>query len=179
MFGTVAHNLGTDNPVYEGPENNPVLREANMRKWMQKQALNEERLEFNKNFPAINSQFVARHDRDFILPDAYSQLMPVPRQPELHGMYSIPMIGSTVPGYVDPRLRNVGLVNNSDLITNNLERGTGSIAAVPRVPGLGDKLSNQNVLNALKKMLFKGTADDKDINAREMDRFTGRPWRGF
>ena len=177
MFGTAAYNQDFEDPV-EGPEESPVLRESKLRNWIRKQTLNEERLEFNKDFPAINSQFVARHDRDFILPDAYSQLMPVPRQPELHGLYSIPMIGSSVPGYVDPRLRNIGLVNNSDLIANNLERGTGSIAAVPRMPGLGDKLSNQNVLNALKKMLFKGTADDKDINAREMDRFAGRPWRG-
>ena len=177
MFGTVQHNINQEDQA-EGPAENPVLRESKLRKWIQRQTLNEERLEFNKDFKAVNEQFAARHDRDFILPDAFSQLMPVPRQPELHGMYSVPMIGSTVPGFVDPRLRNTGLVNNSDLISNNLERGTGSIAAVPRMPGLGDKLSNQNVLNALKKMMFKGTADDKDINAREMDRFAGRPWRG-
>ena len=175
MFGTVEHN---QEPV-EGPDESPVVRESKLRKWIKKQALSEERLEFNRDFKAVNDQFTARHDRDFILPDAFSQLMPVPTQPELHGMYSVPMIGSTVPGHVDPRLKNIGLVNNSDLISNNLERGTGSIAAVPRMPGLGDKLSNQNVLNALKKMLFKGTADDKDINAREMDRFAGRPWRGL
>ena len=182
MFGTVAYN---EDPK-EGPEENPVLREAKPRDWMRKQALREERLNFNNDFvpaegpfnPHHNKQFNARHDSDFLLPDAYSQLMPVPKQPELHGLFSTPMIGSTVPGFVDPRLRNVGLVNNSDLVPNNLERGTGSIASVPRAPGIGDKLSNDAVLGALKKMLFQGTADDKDIDARQMDRHTGRPWRG-
>ena len=88
------------------------------------------------------------------------------------------MIGSTVPGYVDPRLKNIGLVNNSDLVPNNLERGTGSISSVPRMPGVGDKLSDERVLGAIKKMLFKGTADDKDLEARQMDSLSGRPWRG-
>ena len=174
MFGTVQYNA---DPV-QGPEENPVLRAAKLRDWIRRQTLNEERLEFNKDFQAVNAPFRARHDKDFLLPDAFSQLMPVPRQPELHGQFSIPMIGSTVPGYIDPRLRNVGLVNNSDLVPNNLERGTGSIASVPRAPGIGDKLSNENLLGALRKMIFKGTADDADINAREMDRFSGRIWRG-
>ena len=174
MFGTAEYNKDPE----QGPEESGVVRESKLRRWIRKQTLNEERLEFNKDFPAINGQFAARHDRDFILPDAFTQLQPVPTQPELHGQFSVPMIGSTVPGWVDPRLQNIGLVNSSDLIPNNLERGTGSIASVPRAPGIGDKLNNRTVLDALKKMIFKGTAEDKDINAREMDRFSGRPWRG-
>lgn len=182
MFGTVAYN---QEPV-EGPEENPVLREARLRNWIRKQTLKEESLNFNNDFkpvrgpfhPLHNKQFDARHDSDFLLPDAFNQLMPVPKQPELHGLYSSPMIGSTVPGYVDPRLKNIGLVNNSDLVPNNLERGTGSISSVPRMPGVGDKLSDERVLGAIKKMLFKGTADDKDLEARQMDSLSGRPWRG-
>ena len=174
MFGTVQYNR---DPT-EGPEENPVLQAAKYREWIRRQTLNEERLDFNPDFRPVNAPFKARHDRDFLLPDAFSQLQPVPRQPELHGLFSTPMIGSTVPGYIDPRLRSTGLVNNSDLVPNNLERGTGSIASVPRAPGIGDKLSNEAVIGALRKMIFKGTADDQDINAREMDRFAGRPWRG-
>ena len=174
MFGTVQYNA---DPV-QGPEENPVLQASKLREWIKKQTLNEERLEFNKDFAAVNAPFKARHDKDFLLPDAYAQLALVPKQPELHGLFSQPMIGSTVPGQIDGRLRSVGLVNNSDLVPNNLERGTGSIASVPRAPGIGDKLNDEKLLGALRKMLFKGTAEDKDINAREMDRFAGRPWRG-
>ena len=174
MFGTVAHNR----PPVEGPEVSPAAREERLQKWIQKQTLNEEKLEFNKDFPAINAPFQARHDQDFLLPDAYSQLAPVPQQPELHGQYSTPMGGSTVPGVVDPRLQVAGLVNNSDLLPNNLERGTGSIASVPRKPGMGDMLNNENMLNALRKMMFQGKADDKDLNMREANQFFGRPYRG-
>ena len=174
MFGTAQYNA---DPV-QGPEENPVLQASKLREWIKKQTLNEERLEFNPGFQAIDAPFKARHDKDFLLPDAYSQLALVPKQPELHGMYSVPMIGSTVPGQVDGRLKNIGLVNNSDLVPNNLERGTGSIASVPRAPGIGDKLNDERLLGALRKMLFKGTADDKDIEARQMDRFANRRWRG-
>ena len=174
MFGTVAYNR----PPIEGPEVSPAAREERLQKWIQKQPLNEENVEFNKDFPAINEQFQARHDEDFLLPDAYSQLAPVPTQPELHGQYSTPMIGNTVPGVVDPRLQVAGSVNNSDLLPNNLERGTGSIASVPRKPGMGDMLNNENMLNALRKMMFQGKADDKDLNMREANQFFGRPYRG-
>ena len=174
MFGTVAHN----EPPVEGPDNSPAVQEERLQNWIKKQTLNEEKLEFNKDFPAINAQFQARHDQDFLLPDAYSQLAPVPTQPELHGQYSIAMSGSIVPGVVDPRLRVAGLVNNSDLIPNNLERGTGSIGSVPRKPGLGNMLNNEDMLKALKKLMFQGTADDKDLNMREANQFFGRPYRG-
>ena len=177
MFGTVAHTQA-QGPPEEGPEISPVVREQRLRDWIKKQTLNEERLEFNKDFPAINQQFQARHDKDFILPDAFSQIRPVPKQPELHGLYSVPVAGEIVPGVVDPRYRPGILVNSSDLLQNNLERGTGSIAAVPRKPGMGDMLSNDKLLGALKKMLFKGTAEDKDLNMREANQFFGRPWRG-
>ena len=130
MFGTAAYNR---DPV-EGPEESPVVKEQRLRNWIRKQTLREERLEFNKDFPAVNERFQARHDSDFLLPDAYAQLRPVPTQPELHGMYSSAMIGSTVPGYIDPRLSNAGVVGNSDLVSSNLERGTGSIGMVPRAP---------------------------------------------
>ena len=173
MFGTAAYNR---DPV-EGPEESPVVKEQRLRNWIRKQTLREERLEFNKDFPAVNERFQARHDSDFLLPDAYAQLRPVPTQPELHGMYSSAMIGSTVPGYIDPRLSNAGVVGNSDLVSSNLERGTGSIGMVPRAPGMGDKLTNDKMLGALKKMLFKGTAEDKDLNVREWTTDTDRPWR--
>ena len=83
-----------------------------------------------------------------------------------------------MPGYIDPRIRPGILVNNSDLVQNSIERGIGSIDTVPRKPGMGDMLSNQAFLDSLKKMLFKGTADDKDLNMREANQFFGRPWRG-
>ena len=174
MFGTAAYNR---QDVVEGPEESPVVQDQKLRKWIQKQTAQEERLEFNKDFPAVNERFQARHDSDFLLPDAYAQLRPVPTQPELHGMYSSAMIGSTVPGYIDPRVTNVGIVGNSDLVSSDLQRGGGSVGVVPRKPGMGDKLTNEHVLGALKKMLFKGTAEDKDLNVREWDRFSGRPWR--
>ena len=132
MFGTARYN---QDPV-EGPEESPVVREQKLRNWIRKQTLREERLEFNRDFPAVNERFQARHDSDFVLPDAYAQLRPVPTQPELHGMYSSAMIGSTVPGYIDPRLTNMGIVGNSDLVSSDLERGTGSIGLVPRAPGI-------------------------------------------
>ena len=174
MFGTVAYN---QDPV-QGPEESPAVREQKLQKWIKKQTLNEEFLEFNKHFPEINEQFRARHDSDFLLPDAYTQLAPVPQQPELHGQYSTPVAGEVVPGYIDPRIRPGILVNNSDLVQNSIERGIGSIDTVPRKPGMGDMLSNQAFLDSLKKMLFKGTADDKDLNMREANQFFGRPWRG-
>ena len=181
MYGTAAYNrdrLQSEQGPVQGPEESPVVQDQKLRDWIRKQTLREERLEFNKDFPEVNERFQARHDSDFLLPDAYAQLRPVPTQPELHGMYSVPMIGSNVPGYVDPRLTNIGVVGNSDLVSSDLQRGTGSVGMVPRAPGLGDKLTNDKMLGALKKMLFKGTAEDKDLNVREWDRISGRPWRG-
>ena len=174
MFGTVAYN---QEPI-EGPEEGPFVKEQRLRESIKKQTLNEEKLEFNKDFPAINEQFQARHDSDFLLPDAFTQLRPVPKQPELHGLYSVPVAGEIVPGYVDMRLKPGILVNTSDLVQNSLERGTGSIAGVPRKPGMGDMLSNDKLLGALKKMLFQGKASDKDLNMREANQFFGRSWRG-
>ena len=174
MFGTVAYN---QEPA-EGPEESPAIREKRLQDWIKRQTLREEQLEFNHDFPEVNDRFRARHDTSYLLPDAFTQLRPVPRQPELHGQYSQPTPGEVVPGIVDPRLRVGRLVNNSDLYANNLERGTGSIAAVPRKPGLGDMLSNEKLLEALKKMVYKGTAEDRDINMREANQFFGRPWRG-
>ena len=174
MFGTVAYN---EEPV-EGPDESPVVREQRLRQWIRQQTLNEERLEFNKNFDEMDGPFSARHDKTFLLPDAFSQLRPVPRQPELHGQYSVPTPGEIVPGYADPRIRVGALVNNSDLIANNLERGTGSLTAVPPKPGMGDMLNNEQLLKSLRKLVFQGTAEDKDINMREANRFFNRPWRG-
>ena len=51
-------------------------------------------------------------------------------------------------------------------------------AGVPRKPGMGDMLSNEKLLHALKKMVFQGTADDKDLNMREANQYFGRQWRG-
>ena len=174
MFGTVAYNA---DPV-EGPAESHAVREQRLRDWIKRQTLNEEKLEFNKDFRPVDDRFIARHDRNFVLPDAYTQLAPVPKQPELHGQYSIPVAGEIVPGVLDPRLKPGRLVNSSDLYANNLDRGTGSIAAIPAKPGLGDMLSNEQLLNALKKMVFQGTASDKDLDMREANQFFGRPWRG-
>ena len=174
MFGTAQYN---QDPV-QGPAESPAIQEQRLREWIRRTTLNEEKNEFNPDFKPVDDRFTARHDSDFLLPDAYTQLRPVPKQPELHGHYSVPTPGEIVPGMVDPRLRPGRLVNNSDLYANNLDRGTGSIAAVPRKPGMGDMLSNEKLLNALKKMVFQGTADDKDLNMREANQYFGRQWRG-
>ena len=184
MFGTVAYN---QEPV-QGPEEGPVVKEHKLRDWMKQQTQNEERLDFNKNFQAVDETFRARHDQEFLLPDAFRQLAPVPVQPELHGQYSTPVAGQVVPGFVNPRLTAGTLVNNSDMVPNNLDRGTGRLSAIPdplyrhktlRKPGMGDMLNNEKMIGALKKMLFQGTAADKDLNMREANQFFGRPWRGI
>ena len=151
-------------------------QEQKIRNYLMKLAKQEERLDFNRDFPAVNETFRARHDTDFILPDAFTQFAPAPKGPEMHGQYSQAMIGSTVPGFVDPRVQSVGISNYSDLFMSNLSRASGSMHVVPHRAEMGDKLNDKNILNAFRKLLKTGEQSDKDIDARELDSFR-RGWR--
>ena len=147
------------------------------KKYMQRLAAQEARLDFNKDFPEVNAPFRAKHDTDFILPDAYTTIGPAPKGPELHGHYSQAMVGSTYPGFPDPRVRPAGLVNFSDLLPSNLRRAAGSMASVPHMSELGDQLTDKKLLAAFRKLLGTGMQSDKDIDARELDAGR-RGWRG-
>lgn len=159
-----------------------AVREERLREWIKRNTQREEKNEFNRSFKPVNvnnAHLSAKYDEHFIYPDALSVIAPPDKTPGLHGHYSIPMVGATVPGVVDPNAQAYGpIVNDSDLIPNNLDRKEGASELVPRMPGLGDRLQDKAVLGALKKLLFKGTADDKDLDMRDMNEFFGRPWRG-
>ena len=169
------------------PPNAPIPEEARkeqqeqiFRNWQAKQMANERRLDFNASHPGVNAGVRSKHDTDFILPDAYTTIGPVPvtHGTEFHGQFSIPMTGKTVPGFLDPRVRSVGLSNYSDLLPSGIGKraGQGSMAAVPHRADLGDKLNDKNILTAFRKLLHKGVQDDKDIDARQLDQFR-RGWR--
>ena len=152
------------------------IQEQKYRNYMLKLAKQEERLDFNADFPAVNQPFRATHDTDFILPDAFTTFAPAPRGPEMHGQFSQAMVGSTVPGFPDPRVRSAGVANYSDLLISNISRATGSMHVVPHRTEMGDKLNDRNILNAFRKLLKTGEQSDKDIDARELDSFR-RGWR--
>ena len=157
-----------------------VEQEQAYRNWQVKQMSNERRNDFNSGAPGVNAGVRSKHDTDFILPDAYTTIGPVPvaHGEEFHGQFSTPMIGSSVPGFPDPRVRSVGLSNFSDLLPSGIRKraGVGSMAAIPHRADLGDKLNDANILSAFRKLLNKGVQDDKDIDARQLDQFR-RGWR--
>ena len=171
-----------------GPPNRPPTREearaeeqeAKYRTFIAQQMENERRNDFNTGTPGINAGVRSRHDTDFILPDAYTTIGPVPvaHSEEFHGQFSKAMIGSTVPGFPDPRVRSVGLSNFSDLLPSGIRKraGQGSMAVVPHRADLGDKLNDKNILAAFRKLLNTGEQSDKDIDARQLDQFR-RGWR--
>ena len=151
--------------------------ENRLRRYQSRLAAQEARLDFNQDFPEVNAPFKAKHDTDFILPDAYTTIGPAPKGPELHGHYSQALVGSTYPGFPDPRVQSVGLVNFSDLLPSNIRRSAGSMASVPHMSQLGDQLTDKNLLSAFRKLLGTGQQSDKDIDAREL--YAGqRGWRG-
>ena len=168
-----------------GPPNRPPTREEARaeqqeqlyRNWQAEQMANERRNDFNSGYPGVNAGVRAKHDTDFILPDAYTTIGPVPvlHGPEFHGQYSIPMAGSSVPGFVDPRVRSVGLSNYSDLLPSGLGKRAGQGSMEHRAD-LGDALNDKNILTAFRKLLHKGEQTDKDIDARQLDQFR-RGWR--
>ena len=181
MFGTVAHNIPVRDPMgpTEGGVGDDAVREHRLREWIKKNSLREEKYEFNRKFEPVHAHLAAKYDDKFIYPDALSVIAEPDRTPGLHGHYSEPMVGSTVPGVVNPNVRPFGpIVNDPDLIPNNLDRKSGGMEAVPAMPGIGDRLQDKDVLGALKKLLYKGTADDKDLDMRDANEFFGRPWRG-
>ena len=171
-----------------GPPNRPPTREEaraeeqekNYRNFIAQQMENERKNDFNAGYPGINAGVRSRHDTDFILPDAYTTIGPVPvaHGQDFHGQFSTPMIGSSVPGFPDPRVRSVGLSNFSDLLPSGIGKraGQGSVGLVPHRADLGDKLNDKNILSAFRKLLNKGEQDDKDIDARQLDQFR-RGWR--
>ena len=81
------------------------IQEQKYRNYIARMMKQERSLDFNKDFAPVNAPFRAKHDKDFILPDAFTQFAPAPKGPEMHGMYSQATVGSTVPGFVDPRGR--------------------------------------------------------------------------
>ena len=112
-------------PIPTPEEARKEVQEQHFRNWQAQQIANERRNDFNSGHPGVNAGVRAKHDTDFILPDAYTTIGPVPvlHGPEFHGQYSIPMVGSSVPGFVDPRVRSVGLSNFSDLLPSGIEYG--------------------------------------------------------
>ena len=161
----------------EYTEQEEVRERERLRRYQSRLGKQEARLDFNKDFPEVNAPFAAKHDTNFILPDAYTTIGPAPKGPEFHGHYSQAMVGSTVPGFPDPRVKSVGLVNFSDLLPSNIRRAAGSMASVPHMSQLGDKLTDKNLLAAFRKLLGTGQQSDKDIDARELDAGR-RGWRG-
>ena len=167
-------------PIATPEEARKEVQEQHYRNWQAEQMANERRNDFNAGNPGVNAGVRSRHDTDFILPDAYTTIGPVPvvHGEEFHGQFSTPMIGRTVPGFVDPRVRSVGLSNFSDLLPSGIGKraGQGSLAAVPHRADLGDKLNDKNILTAFRKLLQQGEQNDKDIDARQLDQFR-RGWR--
>ena len=167
-------------PAQTPEEQRAAQQEEKYRSFIAEQMENERRNDFNAGTPAINAGVRSRHDTDFILPDAYTTIGPVPVEhgQEFHGQFSTPMIGSSVPGFADPRVRSVGLSNFSDLLPSGIGKraGQGSVGLVPHRADLGDKLNDKNILSAFRKLLNKGEQDDKDIDARQLDQFR-RGWR--
>ena len=167
-------------PIPTPEEARKEVQEQHFRNWQAQQMASERRNDFNSGHPGVNAGVRAKHDTDFILPDAYTTIGPVPvlHGPEFHGQYSIPMAGSCVPGFVDPRVRSVGLSNFSDLLPSGIGKraGQGSMAAVPHRADLGDALNDKNILSAFRKLLHKGEQNDKDVDARQLDQFR-RGWR--
>ena len=161
-------------------EERAAEQEDKYRTFIAEQMENERRNDFNAGDPGVNAGVRSRHDTDFILPDAYTTIGPVPvaHGEEFHGQFSTPMIGSSVPGFPDPRVRSVGLSNYSDLLPSGIRKraGQGSMAAVPHRADLGDKLNDKNILSAFRKLLHTGEQSDKDIDARQLDQFR-RGWR--
>ena len=172
--------LGAPNRPPTREEARQQVQEQHYRNWQAEQMANERRNDFNPGHPGVNAGVRAKHDTDFILPDAYTTIGPNPvlHGPEFHGQYSIPMVGSSVPGFVDPRVRSVGLSNYSDLLPSGIGKraGQGSMERVPHRADLGDALNDKNILTAFRKLLHKGEQTDKDIDARQLDQFR-RGWR--
>ena len=161
-------------------EERAAKQEDKYRSFIAQQMENERKNDFNAGTPGVNAGVRSRHDTDFILPDAYTTIGPVPvtHGEEFHGQFSTAMVGSSVPGFVDPRVRSVGLSNFSDLLPSGIRKraGQGSMAAVPHRADLGDKLNDKNILSAFRKLLNTGEQNDKDIDARQLDQFR-RGWR--
>ena len=128
-----------------------------------------------------------KHDLRFILPEVLTTYGP-PLQlgNELHGHYSQAMIGSTVPGVADPRLRSIGISMASDLKPDHLVRGVNlsrqkeepqTFLKGTQIPQLGDKSHDPKMLNAMQSLLTTGQQTPAMVDARTLDAFR-RGWRG-
>ena len=57
MFGTVAHNVPTPDPM--GPDDGGIgdaaVREHRLREWIKKNTVGEEKQEFNRRFKPVNT----------------------------------------------------------------------------------------------------------------------------
>ena len=163
-------------PIIEDEPEEKAQRtqEGAYRAFIAQQMANEQKLDFAPGTPGVR----AKHDTDFILPDAFTTIGPKPidHGNQFHGQFSRAMIGSAVPGFADPRARSVGLSNISDLYPSSINKRASTMQMVPHRADLGDGLSNQKLLSAFRRMVQEGKQTDKDIDARQLDSFR-RGWR--
>ena len=133
---------------------------------------------FNRSLPQESKHLRMTHDTEFILPEVLTTYAPPPMSQEFHGHYSQPMVGFTVPGYPDPKVRSVGISAASDLKGDNLNRALPETQMpAPHNAMLGDKGQDPNILKAMQALLNTGEQTPQMVDARELDAFR-RGWRG-
>ena len=109
---------------------------------------------FNRSLPQESKHLRMKHDTEFILPEVLTTYAPPPMSQEFHGHYSQPMVGFTVPGYPDPKVRSVGISAASDLKGDNLNRALPETQMpAPHNAMLGDKGQDPNILKAMQALL--------------------------
>ena len=133
---------------------------------------------FNRSLPQASKHLRMSHDTEFILPEVLTTYAPPPFGNEFHGHYSQATVGSTVPGFPDPKKVSVGISAASDLRGDNLNRTLQETEMpAPHNAMLGDKGQDPNILQAMQSLLTTGEQTPQMIDARELDSFR-RGWRG-
>ena len=133
---------------------------------------------FNRSLPQASAHLRMSHDTEFILPEVLTTYAPPPLSQEFHGHYSQATVGSTVPGFPDPKKVSVGISAASDLRGDNLNRTVQETEMpAPHNAMLGDKGQDPNILKAMQSLLTTGEQTPQMIDARELDAYR-RGWRG-
>ena len=133
---------------------------------------------FNRSLPQESKHLRMSHDTEFLLPEVLTTYAPAPVGNEFHGHYSQATVGSTVPGFPDPKKASVGISAASDLRADNLNRTVyDTKMPVPHNAMLGDKGQDPNILKAMQALLTTGQQTPQMIDARELDAYR-RGWRG-
>ena len=133
---------------------------------------------FNRSLPQASKHLRMSHDTEFILPEVLTTYAPPPLSQEFHGHFSQPTVGSTIPGFPDPKKRSVGISAASDLKADNLNRTvTETQMPAPHNAMLGDKGQDPNILKAMQSLLNTGNQTPQMVDARELDAYRCG-WRG-